>query len=109
VLLSGGVAAAAVAAALVPSVASSYGGELAALIRLYWQQVDEYNTMDHYSDEHSDRHAAATYERTMRLMVGVPARNAEDALTSSRRVAGRTWFSMTAMRTVLIQAMTWTA
>jgi len=79
-----GVAALAAGVAMVPLAAKavSGGGELAALIRLYGQQVDQYNAMDDYSDEHGDRVAAATYERTARLMIGVPARNAEDALAA---------------------------
>jgi hypothetical protein len=83
VLRGTGVAALAVgAAAVVPFAAQAGGGELAALCRLYWQQVDEFNSTDHYTDEHSDRHAAETYERTVRLMTGAPARNAEDALAA---------------------------
>jgi hypothetical protein len=83
-LRGGGVAALAVAgAAVVPFVASaSRPGDLANLMRLYWRQVDDYNATDHYTDEHSDAHAAATYEKTMRLIVGVPARTADDALSA---------------------------
>jgi hypothetical protein len=78
-----GVAALAAGAAVVPFVGTrAAGGELAALCRRYWEQVEVFNNLEDLSDDESDAHAAATFECTVRLMIGVPARNAEDALAA---------------------------
>jgi hypothetical protein len=58
------------------------GGELASILALYWQQVDEFNDAQHISDEESDAHAAATYEATLRRVIGMPARTSNDALAA---------------------------
>jgi len=83
VLRGTGVAALAAGVAVVPfGGVRATGGELAALCRRYWQQVDAFNNLEDLSDDESDAHAAATFERTVRLMIGVSARNAEDALAA---------------------------
>jgi hypothetical protein len=77
------------------SIVTAYGGgELASILVLYWQQVDEFNDAQHISDEESDAHAAATYEATWRRVIGMPARTSNDALAAlgwpSKRVSGTT-------------------
>jgi len=83
VLRGTGVAALAAGAAAIPSIVTAYGGgELASILALYWQQVDEFNDAQHISDEESDAHAAATYEATLRRVIGMPARTSNDALAA---------------------------
>jgi hypothetical protein len=84
-LRGGGVAALAVgAAAVVPfaAKAETSGGELAGLIRLYWQQVDYFNSAWHISDREADAFAASTYEATLHRLELVPVRTSEDAVTA---------------------------
>jgi hypothetical protein len=57
-------------------------GELAALIRRYWAEVDILNATHHETDEEFDAHCEATYDKTLSEMIGVPARAAEDALAA---------------------------
>jgi hypothetical protein len=86
VLRGTGVAALAAGAAVVPFAVntkiSAGGGELAGLIKLYWQQVHEFNNAEHITDDESDSYAAATYEATLQRIVGVPAKSREDALAA---------------------------
>ena len=70
---------AAVALGVVPAFAIGEPGQLAALIRRYWVEVDVFNNTKHLTDEESDAHAEATFDVTMSQMVGVPARSAGDA------------------------------
>jgi len=55
----------------------------------YWAEIDAFNvsgfnpvTGQYRSDKKSDAVAAATYEKTLLAMVGVPARTREDALAA---------------------------
>jgi hypothetical protein len=77
-----GVAAIAAGAAVVPLVGAcaAGGGELAGLIRLYFQQVDEFNATPHETDEWFNAHAASTFQATLSRMHNVPIRSADDAL-----------------------------
>jgi hypothetical protein len=55
------------------------------LVRRYFAEVDAFNDFalaDERTDEQADAFAAATYEKTMLEMVGVPARTREDALAA---------------------------
>jgi hypothetical protein len=45
--------------------ASEGARELAALIRLYWQQVDKFNATHHETDEYFDAHAATSFQATL--------------------------------------------
>jgi hypothetical protein len=87
------VVAAVPAAAALGGAATSASGEpsqLAALVRRYWAEIiDAFNvsgfnpvTGQYRSDKKSDALAAATFEKTMLEMVGVPARTREDALAA---------------------------
>jgi hypothetical protein len=74
------VATAPVALALgVPAFAIGGPGQLAGLVRRYFHESDAFNAIEHTDDGEMNALAAATYEKTVREMVGVPARNAEDA------------------------------
>ena len=53
---------------------------MAALIQRYHSEVDAFNATDHPTDKDSNAHA--TYQATIREMIGVPARSAEDALAA---------------------------
>jgi hypothetical protein len=62
-------------------------GELAALVRRYFEEVEYFNATgfdgtDYRSDEESDALAESTFDKTMHEMVGVPARSREDALAA---------------------------
>jgi hypothetical protein len=57
-------------------------GSLAALVKRYTEEVDVFNATDHETDEESDAHAESTYQATLKQMVGLPARTAEDALAA---------------------------
>jgi hypothetical protein len=84
-LMQGGAAlavAAAVPAAVKAAQAEAGDGELAALVKLYFEQLAEFNATDHKTDRESNRHAATTYEKTRKQMIGVPARSAEDAIAA---------------------------
>jgi hypothetical protein len=58
------------------------GGELAELIRLYWKQVDYFNSASHVSDEDSEALAASTYEATLHRLAEAPVRTREDAFAA---------------------------
>jgi hypothetical protein len=58
---------------------------LAALVHRYFAEVDAFNTRalsDPSTDEEADALAAATYNATLRQMIGVPARSMGDALAA---------------------------
>ena len=76
------VVAAVPAAAALPALASHVesGGQLATLVKQYFDQVDIFNATEHQTDEESDAHAAATFETTMRRMAETPIRSADDAV-----------------------------
>ena len=82
------VAAAPAAVALSPTAFASVGedaepGELAALVRRYFAEVDAFNNDPRIADDfESDKLAAATYERTLRKIVRTPARTADDAVAA---------------------------
>jgi glycerol kinase len=60
-------------------------GQLAALVNRYFAEVDAFNARalsDGYTDEEADALADATFEATLRQMIGVPARTTEDALAA---------------------------
>jgi hypothetical protein len=57
--------------------------ELAALVRRYFAEIDAFNTFArNRTDEEADAFAASTFEKTMRQIVGVPARTRKDALAA---------------------------
>jgi hypothetical protein len=83
--------------AAVPAVAALGGsaftmgepGELAALVRRYFEECEAFNqtgpdpiTGEWRSDEESDALAAVTFDKTGRELIGVPARTTEDALAA---------------------------
>jgi hypothetical protein len=82
VLRGTGVAALAAGVAAVPfeAKAKAGGGELAALVRRYFAEVETFNATDHKTDREFDAHADATYNATLEQMVGVPVRTKGDAL-----------------------------
>lgn len=55
-------------------------GSLAGVVKRYFAEIDAFNSTHHATDEESNAHADATYERTLSMMIGVPARTGEDAL-----------------------------
>lgn len=79
---------AAVAAAGLAGVAAgsktvlAFEPSLAVLVPRYFAEIGVFNNTDHASDEESDAHAEATFERTMEEMIGLPARTADDALAA---------------------------
>jgi hypothetical protein len=84
-LMQGG-AALAVAAAVPVAAKAEGGGELARLVRLYFDQCDAFNAYADRTDDaaeemaYADALADETFDETMRKMVGVPVRTREDAL-----------------------------
>lgn len=85
VMRSGALATLAIASAPALSAANlSPGthGQLAVLVRRYFTEIAVSNATDHETDEKFDAHAGETYEKTMREMVGVPARTRDDALAA---------------------------
>ncbi len=75
------IAAAPAAVALSGAPAQAEGpSELAVLIRRYWIEVEAFNNHpSEWTDEQANALAYATFDKTLRDMVGVPARTAEDA------------------------------
>jgi hypothetical protein len=71
---------AAVALGAGSALAGGQGGELAALVKRYFEQVEVFNATEHETDEQSDAHAEATFEATLDALDGVPVRTREDAL-----------------------------
>jgi hypothetical protein len=68
-----------------PAGAADGEGELAALVRRYFEQVDVFNRVavqDARTDKQNDALARATFEKTIRQIVGVPARTRKDALAA---------------------------
>ena len=65
-----------------PAFATGEPGQLAALVRRYYDEVDAFNAIALATDEASDSLADATYNATMSKMIGVPARSADDALAA---------------------------
>jgi hypothetical protein len=60
-------------------------GQLATLVHRYFDEVDAFNTRaltDASTDEEADALAEATYNATLRQMIGVPARTMGDALAA---------------------------
>jgi hypothetical protein len=58
---------------------------LAPLIRLYFHQINTFNTRPfrfEQTDEEANTLARATYEKTLRQIIGVPVRTAEDAVAA---------------------------
>jgi hypothetical protein len=59
--------------------------DLSSLVRLYFQQVDDFNSRATRADE-TDKEANALLDRTaiktMRKMIGVPVESREDALAA---------------------------
>lgn len=77
------VATAPVAIALGGALASGGGGQLAALVRRYFAEIEAFNAAAKYeTDDESDARAEATFDITVRQIVGVPARSAEDAIAA---------------------------
>jgi len=80
--------AAAPAAAVAPALAAAPAegaGELAALVRQYFAELDAFEawaTETDPSDEESNRRAECTFNATRERMMGVPARSREDALAA---------------------------
>jgi hypothetical protein len=65
------------------TIATGEPGEMAALVRRYFAELDAFTAFGKgKTDEEADAFAAATYEATMERMVGVPARTSEDALAA---------------------------
>src|SRR5665648_401837 len=72
---------AAVALGVAPAFGAGEPGQLAVLVRRYFAEIDAFNAFA-LTDEQADACAAATYEKTMLEMVGVPAITREDALAA---------------------------
>lgn len=80
-----GAAVAAIAAVGLPmgaTMAKREASQLAALISRYFAEVDVFNATPHPTDKEFNTHAATTFDRTLRQMIGVPARTADDALAA---------------------------
>jgi hypothetical protein len=76
---------AAAGVAALPAIAAGEDGELSVLVRRYFEQVDVFNRVavqDGRTDKQNDALARATYEKTTRQIVGVPARTRKDALAA---------------------------
>jgi hypothetical protein len=68
-----------------PAFALGEPGQLAALVHRYFAEVDAFNARalsDGYTNEEADALADATFEATLRQMIGVPARTTGDALAA---------------------------
>jgi len=79
------VVAAVPAAAALGSVPTLAGGELAALVKRYFEQVDVFNRVavqDGRTDKQNDALARATYDKTLQRIIGAPARTSDDALAA---------------------------
>jgi secreted PhoX family phosphatase len=84
-IIGAGAAVAAIAAVGLPmgaTMASPQIEGLAALISRYFAEVNTFNATPHRTDKESTAHAKATYEATLRQMIGMPAHTTGDALAA---------------------------
>ena len=58
------------------------GGDLAGLIRLYFQQIAADDAAPDETDEEGDARRAATFEATLERIEETPVRNREDAFAA---------------------------
>jgi hypothetical protein len=86
--MAGAVALVTPASVIAANAIATESGELAALMRRYWAEIDVFNATPHPTDKESDAHAASTYELTLSQTIGVRARTPEDALEAFKFIRG---------------------